>query len=111
MDSPKFSLDHSLIQLSKKKGGWGGVEVCIGPQDAFFRCELPFSIDVRGGENFVGRCVMITGGVLVLPSMPKGDIVDHWLSLMSTQAAPGDTPILHGNFDMIAYSIPSQGYF
>ena len=38
--------------------------------------ELPFSIDVKGGENVVGRGVLITGGVLVLPSMPKGEIVD-----------------------------------
>ena len=34
--------------------------------------ELPFSIDVKGGENVVGRGVMIAEGVLVLPSMPKG---------------------------------------
>ena len=46
--------------------------------------ELPFSIDVKGGEKAVGRGVMITGGVLVLPSMPKGEIVDQCLSLMST---------------------------
>ena len=38
--------------------------------------ELLFSIDVKCGENVVGRGVMIAGGVLVLPSMPKGDIVD-----------------------------------
>ena len=44
-----------------------------------FRGELPFSIDVKGGENVVGRGVMIVGGVLVLPSMPKGEIVDQWL--------------------------------
>ena len=62
--------------------------------------ELPFAIDVKGGENVVGRGAMITGGVLVLPSMPKGDIVDQWLSLMSTQAAPGANPILHANFDL-----------
>ena len=46
--------------------------------------ELPFAIDFKGGENVVGRVVMIAGGVLVLPSMPKGEIVDQWLSLMST---------------------------
>ena len=62
--------------------------------------ELPFSVDVKGGENVVGRGVMITGGVLVLPSMPKGEIVDQQLSLMSTQVAPRATPILHGNFDL-----------
>ena len=39
--------------------------------------ELPFATDVKGGENIVGRCVMITGGVLVLPSMLKGEIVDN----------------------------------
>ena len=44
--------------------------------------ELPFTIDVKWGENFVGRGVMIIGGVLVFPSMPKGDIFDQWLSLM-----------------------------
>ena len=65
--------------------------------------ELPFAIDVKGGDNFVGRGVMIARGVLVLPSMPKGEIVDQQLSLMSTQAAPGATPILHGNFDLQNY--------
>ena len=60
--------------------------------------ELPFAIDVKGGENVVGRGVMIVGGVLMLPSMPKGEIIDQWLSLMSTQAAPGATPILHINY-------------
>ena len=63
-----------------------------------FQGELPFAIDVKGGENVVGRGVMIVGGVLVLPSMPKGEIVDQRLSLMSTQAAPGANPILHWNF-------------
>ena len=63
--------------------------------------ELPFSIDFKGGENVIGRGVMITGGVLVLPSMPKGEIVDQQLSLMSTQAAPGANPILYGNFDLL----------
>ena len=72
---------------------------------------LPFSIDVKGGDNFVGRGVMITGGVIVLPSMPKGEIVDQWLSLMSTQAAARATLILHGNFDLENYYILSQGYF
>ena len=62
-----------------------------------FQGELPFSIDVKGGENVVGRGVMIAGGVLLLPSMPKGEIVDQQLSLMSTQAAQGANPILHGN--------------
>ena len=49
-----------------------------------FQGELPFDIDVKGGESLVGRGVMITGGVLVLLSMPKGEIVDQRLSLMST---------------------------
>ena len=62
--------------------------------------ELSFSIDVKGGENVVGRGVMIVGGVLVFPPMLKGDIVDQWLSLMSTQEELWDTPILHGNFDL-----------
>ena len=65
-----------------------------------FQGELPFAIDVKGGENVVGRCVMIIGGVLVLPSMPKGEIVDQRLSLMSTQETPGANPILHGNFHL-----------
>ena len=43
---------------------------------------------------------MIAGGVLVLQSMPKGEIVDQRLSLMSTQEALGATPILHENFDL-----------
>ena len=53
---------------------------------------------------------MIIRGVLVFPSMPKGEIVDQWLSLMSTQAEPGPAPILHGKFDLKNYSILSQGY-
>ena len=65
-----------------------------------FRGELPFAIDVKGGENVLGRDVMIAGGVLVLPSMPKGEIVDQRLSLMSTQAEPRANQILHGNFDL-----------
>ena len=65
--------------------------------------DLHFAIDVKGGENVVGRGVMITRGVLVFPSMSKGEIVDQWLSLMSTQAAPRATPILHGNFDLQNY--------
>lgn len=40
---------------------------------------------------------MIVGGVLVLPLMPMGEIVDRWLSLMSTQAAPGDAPLSLAN--------------
>ena len=39
-----------------------------------FQGELSFSINVKGGENVVGRGVMIAGGVLVFPSMPKGEI-------------------------------------
>lgn len=38
--------------------------------------ELLFAIDVKGGEKAVGRGALIAGGVLVLPSMPKGDIFD-----------------------------------
>ena len=70
--------------------------------------ELPFSIYFKGGENVVGRGVMIAGGVFLLPSMPKKEIVDHWLSLMSTQEALGATPILHGNFDLPNYYILGQ---
>ena len=42
--------------------------------------------------------------------MQKGEIVDQWLSLMSTQATPGATSIFHGNFELKNYFIPSQGY-
>ena len=56
-----------------------------------FQGELPFSIDVKWRENVVGRGVMIARGVLVLPSMAKGEIFDLRLSLMSTQAVPGIT--------------------
>ena len=70
--------------------------------------ELHFAIDVKGGENIVGRGVMIAGGVLVFPSMPKGKIVDQWLSLTSTQATLGATLILHGNFDLQNYYILGQ---
>ena len=52
------------------------VEVLLVHRMVVFHGELPFSIDVKGGENVVGRGVMIAGGVLVLPSMPKGEIVD-----------------------------------
>ena len=38
--------------------------------------ELHFAIDVKGGEKVVGRGALIARGVLVFPSMPKGDIVD-----------------------------------
>ena len=74
----------------------------------FCQGELRFSIDFKGGEDVVGRGVMIIGGVLVLPSIPKGEIFDQWLSLMSTQATPGDTLILHGNFDLLNYYILGQ---
>ena len=67
---------------------------------AMFQGELPFAIDIKGGENVVGRGVMNAGGVLVLPSMPKGEIVDQRFSLISTQVTLGANPILHGNFDL-----------
>ena len=70
--------------------------------------ELPFAIDVKWGDNFVGRSFMITWGVLVFPLMPKGEIVDQQLLLMSTQATPGATPIWHGNFDLPNYCILGQ---
>ena len=76
-----------------------------------FQGELPFFIDVKGGDNVVGISFMITWGLLMLLSMPKGEIVDQWLSLVSTQAALGATPILHGNFDLPNNYIMSQGYF
>ena len=41
-----------------------------------FQGELPFSIDEKGGEKAVGRGALIIGGVLVLPLVPKGEIVD-----------------------------------
>ena len=70
-----------------------------------FQGELPFAIDVKGGENVVGRDVMIAGGVLVFPSMPKGEIVGQRLSLMSTQATPGATQIFDWNFCLPNYYI------
>ena len=73
--------------------------------------ELPFSIDFKGGENIVVIGVIITEGVLVFPSMLKGEIFNQWLPLISTQAALGATLILHGNFDLPNYYILSQGYF
>ena len=79
------------------QGEWKGVQV---HRMVVFQGELPFSIDVKGGDNVVGRGVMITGGVLLLPSMPKGEIFDQRLSLMSTQEAPRANPVLHGNFDL-----------
>ena len=50
---------------------------------------------------------MIVRGVLVLPSMPKGEIVDQRLSLMLTQEAPGANPILNENFNLpkLIYSL------
>ena len=51
-----------------------GVEVCTCLQDDVFQIELPFAINDKGGENVVGRGVMIAGGVLAFPSMPKGEI-------------------------------------
>jgi len=38
--------------------------------------KLPFAIDVKGGEKAVGRGALITRGVLVFPSTPKGEIVN-----------------------------------
>ena len=78
------------------QGEWECVQV---HRMVVFQGELPFSIDVKGGDNVLGRGVMIAGVVLVFPSMPKGEIVDQRFSLMSTQAAPGANPIFHGNFD------------
>ena len=53
------------------------VEVCTGPQDGCVSGGVTFAIDFKGGENVVGRGFMIAGGVLVLPSMLKGEIVDQ----------------------------------
>ena len=53
------------------QGQWKCVQV---RRIVVFQGELPFSIDVKGGENVVGRGVMIARGILVLPSMPKGEI-------------------------------------
>lgn len=51
---------------------------------------------------------MIAGEVLAFPSRPKGEIVDQWFSLMSTQATPRATSILHRNFHLKALSNLSQ---
>jgi len=101
---PSFHYNHSLI-YSSRKGEWRRVQVhwmtvCQG--------ELPFSIDEKVGEKAIGRGVMITERVRVLPSIPKGEIVDKWLSLMSTQEELGATPILHGHFDLKNLSILIQ---
>ena len=48
------------------QGEWKFVQV---RRMVLFQGELPFAIDVKGGENVVGRGVMIAGGVLVFPSM------------------------------------------
>jgi len=40
------------------------------------RGELPFAIDVKGGEKAIGRGALIATRVLVLPTTPKGEIVD-----------------------------------
>ena len=69
--------------------------------------ELPFVIDDKGGEKSIGSNVMIIVGVIEFSSMPKGEIFDQWLSLMSTQVTPTTTPIFHGNFDLTTYSIMS----
>ena len=61
------------------QGEWKSVQV---HRMVVCQAELPFAIDLKGGENVVGRGVMIAGGVLVLPSMSKGEIFDHRLSLM-----------------------------
>ena len=50
--------------------------MCTGPQDGCVQGELPFAIYVKGGEKVVGRGALITGGVLLLPSIAKGEIVD-----------------------------------
>lgn len=58
--------------------------------------ETPFSIDVKGKEktcqefmdSYGVRGVVIAGEVHVFPSMKKGEIVEKWLLLMSTQATP-----------------------
>ena len=76
--------------------------MCTSPQDDVCQGELPFAIDDKGGENAVGRGVMIARGVLVLPSMPKGEIVDQRLSLISTQVALGATQYCMG---ILSYQI------
>jgi len=39
-----------------------------------YQGEFPFAINDNRGEKVLGRGFMITGGVLMLPSMPKGEI-------------------------------------
>ena len=65
---------HQIFPFQNIKGEWKQI---TGLQDGCVSGELPFAIDVKGGENVVGRVVMIAMGVLVLPSMPKGEIVDQ----------------------------------
>ena len=73
------------------------------------RGSYPFPLMSKVGEKVVGRGALIAGGVLMFPSMPKGEIVDQWLSMMSTQVAPKVTTILHGNFDLTTPSIFTEG--
>ena len=67
--------------------------MCTSPQDDVSQGELPFAIYYKGGENIVGRGVMIAGGVLLLSSMRKGEFFDQWLSFISTEVAPRATLI------------------
>ena len=64
--SPKFSLDFLYSEYK------GGVEVCTSPQDGCVLGELPFAIDVKGGENVVERGVMIAGGSTCVAINAKG---------------------------------------
>ena len=89
----------------------GGMEVCIGLQDGCVSGGVTICHCCQRGRECYRKGVMIAGGLLVLPSMLKGEIFDQRLSLMSTQAAPGANPILHRNFDVKNYSILSQIYF
>ena len=62
---------HYIFLIHNIKWEWKCVQV---HWMALCQGALPFAIDVKGGENVVGRGVMIIGGVLVLASMPKGGI-------------------------------------
>jgi len=82
------------------KGDWKCVQV---HEMVLCQGKLPFSIDVKGGEKVVERGALIVGEVLVLPSMPKWEIADLRLALMSTQAAPGMSLNVHGTLGIVIH--------
>ena len=50
--------------------------MCTGPQDGCVSRGVTLCHCCQRGKKAVGRGALIAGRVLVLPSMPKGEIVD-----------------------------------